>query len=274
MCRSLPKLERNILLPLKPIFLRPLFAIFLFALACCAPAARGAAPAATVQFAGYTWRVRAGSGGPGPNTWDASNVWVDGSGALHLKIAHANGAWTCAELETTERFGFGTYQFQLDAAIDKLDPNVVLGLFTYPPDDVGPDTTNEIDIEFARWGAPANPNGNYTVWPAELGRTNSSHTFELALNGTYTTQRFHWSHDAIVFQSLHGHTDTDANEFARWDFRPSTFAQDIPQRPVPLHLNLWLFGGHAPTDGKEVEIVVSALRYTPPGQVFVPLAAG
>lgn len=251
-----------------------LLGVILLALACCAPAARGSAPTAMLQFAGHTWQVRAGSGGPGPNTWDASNVWVDGDGALHLKIAHVNGAWTSAELETTKRLGFGTYQFQIIGAIDQLDANVVLGLFNYPPDDVGPDATNEIDIEFARWGAPANPNGNYTVWPAEAGRKNSSHTFEFALGGTYTTQRFRWSRDAILFQSLHGHTDGDANEFARWEFRPGTFAQDIPQQPMPLHLNLWLFGGHAPTDGKEVEIVVSALRYTPPGQVFVPLAAG
>ena len=31
----------------------------------------------TVQFAGYDWTVKSGTGGPGPNVWDERNVWVD-----------------------------------------------------------------------------------------------------------------------------------------------------------------------------------------------------
>lgn len=34
-------------------------------------------PATTLQFSGYTWEVRSGEGGPGPNHWSAQNVWVD-----------------------------------------------------------------------------------------------------------------------------------------------------------------------------------------------------
>jgi hypothetical protein len=37
----------------------------------------------------------------------------------------------------------------------------------------------------------------------------------------------------------------------------------IPQKPVPLHLNLWLFQGKPPTDGKEVEVILKSATYTP-----------
>src|SRR6516225_3222224 len=53
--------------------------------------------ARTVDFAGYTWEVREGGGGPGPNRRSADNVRVAADG-LHLRIAGAGGQWTCAEV--------------------------------------------------------------------------------------------------------------------------------------------------------------------------------
>jgi hypothetical protein len=109
----------------------------------------------TITFSGYQWDVRADTGGPGPNIWDAGNVQVDDEGRLHLKITKNTGAagkteWHCAEINTQQRLGLGRYQFQVIGRIDKLDRNVVLGLFNHPTrGDVGrPDGTNEIDIEF------------------------------------------------------------------------------------------------------------------------------
>jgi len=46
----------------------------------------GALHAQAIEFSGYTWEVRSGTGGPGPNTFVASNVLVDANGYLHLKI--------------------------------------------------------------------------------------------------------------------------------------------------------------------------------------------
>lgn len=37
-----------------------------------------------IRFGGYTWTVRSGRGGPGPNAWDAKNVWLDAATNLHL----------------------------------------------------------------------------------------------------------------------------------------------------------------------------------------------
>ena len=221
------------------------------------------AHARTVAFSGYTWDVRSGTGGPGPNQWNASNAWVDAAGALHLKVGKRSGVWTCAEVTLDQRLGFGTYEFKITGAIDQLDRNVVLGLFDYPTPDVGPDGTNEIDVEFSRWGNAGNPIGNYTVWPLVAGLEPAERTFSFALTDDRTTHRFTWSPKSIVFRSLRGFTSGNTPVFGQWSYRPTNPSSHIPQNPLPVHLNVWLIKGHAPTNGQTVEIVINSFRFTP-----------
>lgn len=232
-----------------------------------APLVAGLAPAAqarTVEFSGRTWTVREnGKGGPGPNHWSVKNVRVDKNGALHLRLTHVGDTWYCAELETTERLGFGTYQFWLDTPVNAYDPNVVLGLFNYTVPEVGPDGTNEIDIEFARWGKAKWPNGNYTVFPAAEGEQDTTHGFEIADASTESTHRFTWSPTSVKFQSLAGHQNGGAGKYHAWTFAPDNPGALIPQNPLPVHINLWLSRGNAPIDGKEVEVVIRAFTFTP-----------
>ncbi len=89
-------------------------------------------PGKDIEFGGYTWTVRSGRGGPGPNAWDESNVWIDAATNLHLKITQRDGKWSCAEVTMRKQLGFGRYQFQISGRLDQLDDNVVLGLFNYP----------------------------------------------------------------------------------------------------------------------------------------------
>ena len=219
----------------------------------------------TVQFSGYTWIVRPAEtgGGPGPNNWDPNNVWVDTAGNLHLALTQKNGQWTCAELYTQKSLGFGRYQFWLNSRVDKLDPNVVLGLFPYPDASLGPDGTNEIDIEFARWGNPAWPNLNYTVWPGRTGFQPTSQTSNFVLNGDYSTHRFTWTSKNVTFQSLYGHYNDNTNQFQQWIYQPSNPLNHISQGAMPLHINLWAFEGHPPTDNKPVEVIISSFTYQP-----------
>jgi hypothetical protein len=226
-----------------------------------------------ITFSGYQWDVRAkGRGGPGPNTWNDANAQVDDLGRLHLKITSnmdpvGYTEWQCVELSTLQRLGQGRYQFQLIGRIDKLDRNVVLGLFKYPTPDVGVDGTNEIDIEFAQWGREMANNADYVVYPASGPRAPKDNVeFRVALQGDYTTHRFLWESDQVTFQSLHGHRDDDANEFERWQYAPNE-ARLIPQQPTPVRMNLWLFRGMAPFDGAEVEIIVSQFAFTPIDQL-------
>lgn len=217
----------------------------------------------TIQFSGYKWIVRDGGlSGPGPNQWSGSNVWVDDAGDLHLKITHTDSGWQSSEVTTTERLGFGKYQFQVVGRIDKLDPNVVLGLFNYPPEDVGADGTNEIDIEYAHWGNAEWPIGNFTVWPAKSGVEQTSQSYPVELSGDYTTQRFTWQSQQIFFQALHGQRDDDQYEISNWVYKPDDALQRIPQQAMPIHINFWLFQGQSPMDGNETEIVIHDFTYT------------
>lgn len=216
-----------------------------------------------ISFSGYQWIVRGGTGGPGPNNWRKSNVWVDGNGHLHMKVSRVDNQWYCAEIWTVDRLGFGTYQFQVTGRIDRLDRNVVLGLFNYPTADVGEDGTNEIDIEIARWGTAGNPNGNYTVWPTDVSLSRESFNFPFTLTGVNSTHRFTWSGSQIYFQSLYGLRDDNTNQFAEWLYAPADAASYIPQQAMPVHINLWLVRGLKPSNLREVEIVIKNFKYTP-----------
>jgi hypothetical protein len=222
------------------------------------------AHAKTLTFGGHVWTVKSGTKlAPGPNDWDANNVWVDDQGALHLKITHRGGRWQCAQIVSKDRLGFGRYQFWVVGRIDKFDPNVVLGMFSYPPRDVGPDRTNEIDIEIAKWGRAAAMLGNYTVWPVDQTLGSSHSRFPINLSGSYTTQRFIWSSASIEFQSLGGNRDDNANQFAHWLFAPPDPANRISHQPMPFEINLWLFKGQPPTDGQEVEVILRGFTFSP-----------
>lgn len=216
-----------------------------------------------IVFAGYTWNVRSGQGGPGPNVWDARNVWLDAATNLHLKIAQRNGIWSCAEVTMQQRLGFGRYQFRTRGRIDRLDDQVVLGLFNYPPRDVGPDATHEIDIEFARWGNERNPAGNFTVWPVEPGLKQVTKAFPVALGGDETTHWFAWHRDRVVFQSLKGDGKGNNQPLAAWTYAPPEPTRWIARQPMPVHINLWLFQGQPPKDDREVEVIIEEFGYTP-----------
>lgn len=220
----------------------------------------------TLTFSGYEWTVKnAPIMGPGPNAWDENNVWLDDAGRLHLKISQRDGKWQCAELYTKERLGFGRYQWQIVGRTEQFDPQVVLGLFPYTRPDVGPDGTNEIDIEFARWGKAETPIGNFSVWPAvpEIKNKIQTHPFDFKLDGDYTTNRFDWSAKSVEFWLLGGHRDDDQNIIENWKYAPDESQKFVPQNPLPLHMNFWLFRGKAPQNGQEAEIIISKFSFVP-----------
>lgn len=218
----------------------------------------------SLNFSGYTWDVRpSGVGGPGPNNWRSANVWVDANGLLHLKLSYQNGKWYAAELTSRRFFGFGRYQFQVIGRMDQFDRNIVLGLFNYPTPALGPDGTNEIDIEYSRWGDPVYPVGSFTVWPAVTGLSRRSHAFNLNQIGPHTTQRFTWTSKSIFFQALHGFTENNTGLAAAWTYQPVSYLKWIAQQAMPVHINLWLLQGLAPVNGKEVEIIIKSFKFTP-----------
>jgi hypothetical protein len=222
------------------------------------PSAPGAAQ---VVFAGHTLRVRtASAAGPGPNDWDANNVWVDDRGYLHLKIAFRGNRWNCGEVVSMNTFGFGTYRFVVVGRPELFDPNVVAGLFMYS----GPDGSNELDIEFTNWGGAQAERGNWGVYPAVLRPPPATQRFHFVGASSSSTHVYAWSSAQVVFQYYNTYApQRDIAPTATWTYAPPDSVTRIPQSPLPLHINLWLFRGMPPTDRQEVELVIADFSFTP-----------
>ncbi len=187
----------------------------------------------TIQFSGFEWKVKSSSGpvGPGPNYFSNSNdnVKVDAQGRLHLRITQRDGRWYCAEVVSVRHLGYGSYRFYLDTDTEKIDPNVVLGMFTWSDDSAY--SHREIDIEISRWGRADNQNAQFVIQP-------------------YTRPI-----NIVRFQIP---PDSKAGLL----FLEHTFTRDIPETgDENARINLWLTTGNPPVDAKEIEVIISKFEF-------------
>lgn len=219
--------------------------------------------ARTLEFSGLQWTVKASGEspvGPGPNYFGntTDDVWVDANGHLHLKISARDGKWYSSEIISNDIVGHGTYTFTLGSRIDQLDPNIVVGLFTW--DTYAPEHAyREVDIEFSRWGDPLYYNSSYTVQPYTTA--GNTHSWETTLAGTDSTHSFAWYPNRVDFSSYQG--DPAGDPIQSWTYTGA----DIPPEGTAgaganARINFWLFGG-APSDGQEAELVVKSFDFTP-----------
>ncbi len=215
-----------------------------------------------IFFSGYSWTVRntTNKEGPGPNYFSDSCVLVDGLGRLHLVIIKDDKTdhWLCPEITSLIKFGFGTYKFVVEGAIDHFDKNIVLGLFNYS----GNDRFDEMDIEIARWGNAAYPNLNYTIWPAKNDSAkNSATTREFSLKSTLSTYYFKRNADTVICSSF----DSISTNLKDLIFS-STFARpasSISRLEMPVHINFWLFDGSPPENQKPLEVIIRSFEFIP-----------
>ncbi len=131
-----------------------------------------------VNFSGMAWRKKDTGTviwDPGHNYFSGNNVSVDTNGNLHLKITYDNGQWRCAEINTTNVLGYGTYRFYVSTNTSLLPENAVLGLFTYGAN--GDYAHREIDVEYSRGSVVANGTSNvwqFVIQPWNLGWSSNS----------------------------------------------------------------------------------------------------
>jgi hypothetical protein len=209
-----------------------------------------------LSWSGPRWLVKASDTpvGPGPNLFSDSedSVWIDDQGRLHLRIVQRGGRWQAAEIVSEKGCGYGTYTFELAPGAEHLDPNVVLGLFTW---DTAPEHHHrEIDIEISRWGDPANQNCQFVVQPYE----SHLHRFEADLRDRPSVHSFHWRRGAVDFASNRAGEKPETQ--ATW----SCVAPGVPP-PGDAHarINLWLLRGTPPSDRGEAEVVLTRFDFTP-----------
>lgn len=224
----------------------------------------GAADAKRLRFSGYDFKVKEGRGlGPGPNDWAKSQAFVDGKGRLHLRFSEVNGRWLAGEIQSISKFGFGTYEMEFTGDIGGQDRNVVFGFFNYPTADVGPDATNEIDVEFARWGNATYKPLNYTVWPVTPGLQNAHRTFAFPKGERRSIHRFVWTREQVAYSSVEIKDNGRPGVETSWIFAPGNYADRIASQPMPVYFNLWGFRGRRPSDDRPVEVIVNRFRFTP-----------
>lgn len=218
--------------------------------------AQSGAPNRTITFAGVEWQVKSGGPmGPGPNYWTDSpqDVWVDEEGRLHLRIVKKGNVWYCSEVYTRDFSSHGEHRFLVDGYIDRMDQNIVLGLFVYAHDEA------EIDIEYSKWGQGANYKrvGGYNIQP--YYRTGNSHQFESPLNQSQSTHFFNWQEAKIEFGSMQGHhyqePPSSEDYIQKWTY--SGADNPDPSLNLRTHINFWMFAGNAPQDLSVLEVIIS-----------------
>ena len=114
----------------------------------------------------------------------------------------------------------------------------------------------EIDVEVARWGNASDPtNAQFVVQPWH--HYGNLHRYTIPSGSTPTTYGFDWEADQIAFVSHDGAflpPPESVPVISQWTYTG-------PDIPVPgdeqVRMNLWLVNGNPPTDGQEVEVVIS-----------------
>lgn len=221
----------------------------------------------TLAFSGRTWRVKGpGYYGPGPNLFSDSpaHVWVDAGGSLHLTVRRAGGQWYSTEAVLEQPLGYGDYVFTTRGRLDTLHPSVVLGLFIwqygpcYEPANGWWNPYNEIDVEFSRWGNPANDVGQFVAqpydYPGNLRRFAA--TFS---SGEVTSHAFRWLPDRVEYRSWRGGPLDEAPGamIHAWTYT----GPHVPRPEQPrVHVNLWQFENPPSTDQ---EVVLDAFTFVP-----------
>jgi len=227
-----------------------------------ARAEQGVSQKRSIEFSGHVWKVKSSEKrvGPGPNYFSdkEDSVWVDETGRLHLKLTERDGEWFCAEVISTESFGYGTYRFFISTPLAKLDPNITLGLFTWS--DAPIYAHREIDVECSKWGkAEDTNNAQFVVQPYRA----SGHLVRYCVppNLESTTYSFIWQSNSVLFSCSEAPTTrTNTAAIQEWVFEKNRV-------PLPgdenARINLWLCAGHAPLNTNNAEIVVSKFEFDP-----------
>jgi len=214
-----------------------------------------APPSKTIEFSGYEWRVRdAPSDRGGRNLYDPSNAWTDSSGAMHLRIANANGNWTCAEVSLTRSLGYGMYRFVV-RDISKLEAAAVFGMFTW--DYAGGEQGNrEMDIEISRWGDPASKNAQYVVQPYYV----AANVLRFSAPDGILTHSLRWDPGRTSFQTVRGNgTGASTPVVAEHVFTSGVPAPGMES----IRMNLYIFHGANIAFHSGAEVVIEKFEYLP-----------
>jgi len=101
-------------------------------------------------------------------------------------------------------------------------------------------------------------NAQFTIQPAY--HEGNNYRYDLDLKGRHSTHIIDWKKERIDFASYHGHHSERPSEgkiIQEWSYT----GNDIPDvSDEKVIINLWLYNGVPPSDKKEAEMVIKAVR--------------
>ena len=216
----------------------------------------------TLEWSGRAWNTGSDNNQHPGFEWE-QQMQIDGKGHLHLDLVKkTDGKWYAPMLISTDHMGYGTYQIVAD--IHAIDPEAVLGFFTYTWV-----KRHEIDVvEHAQWGALTNPAFQFTVQPSdETGRI-AQDRFSLAMPQENVLFILKWEPTGETFT-----IKDSTGKVLR------TFHSDIPvnaEAPEPCHfyINLYPhtdFGkGVSYPPATDQHYVIKSFSFTPLGEEVPP----
>lgn len=220
----------------------------------------------TLTFSASTWIVRQTLEPEGPmdNYFGGRDlsVLLNPDGSLTLSLAREEGIWHAGEVTMQKRTGYGTYLFKVRTSPSALDPNVVLGLFTYSS--ASAYSHREIDIEFSAWGVRNSPVlGQYVIQPYDI----PGHIEIFPISGIDgpATYSFVWSEGKLDFASWLGYGPRpepgSPQLIAAWTFIDP---KAVPKPSALVHMNLYLAHGAIPPSGQgSTAVTIDSFQFIP-----------
>jgi hypothetical protein len=213
------------------------------------------AESSVIHFSGYDWKVRSGIGDADgePCDYEASNVWVDDQGYLHLLMGHEAGQYLCGGVSLARSLGYGTYRFQVSDSAH-LPPSAIF-LMLVRSDRADPDDLTGFTIELTKWGRISEQDAAFTVQPYYI----PGNTMRFTAPAGPATYVLRWEPGSAIFDGFSG-----VMAKPHRDGMHHVFDSDIPI-PSTETVKLDFHDFHHSHSGVRhpVEIVVQKFEYLP-----------
>jgi len=211
-------------------------------------------PSPSISFSGYEWRMRTAPSDRGGARipYDPSNISVDSSGALHLRVRRAGDGWSCSELSLVRSLGYGTYSFVV-REISHLEPAAVFGMFTWDYSGAS-ESYHEFSVEISRWGDPASKNAQYVVQPYYV----PANVDRFMAPAGVLTHRMQWEPGRLTCRTLRG-SGPNGTRIAEHVFTSGVPAQGIES----VRMNLYVFPSGPVKLSRDAEVVIEKFSFLP-----------
>jgi hypothetical protein len=211
-------------------------------------------PAKTLRFSGFDWQVRTFDGDYGGRTseYSSDNVFLDETGALHMRFTKNAGGWVCSEMHSVRSLGYGDYRLEAQD-LGHLEPAVMFSIFTLLAQPADGDR-REMDIHITRRGEPSNKNGEFVVAPYFVP---ANFYYFNVLPGPLALQ-LKWSPDRVEFSASRVQMPTE-RPFESWIFNTGVPRADETQ----IYINFCNYGNARIPPTHNAEVVVKSFDFFP-----------